>query len=723
MTKLRIKIGLLSDLCCHSGEVYNTTVDADVVYDSYGIPYIPAKRIKGCIREAALELKDLGLISNYDAIFGKEGNDESLFTLSNAKINKYDEVVNAINAFAQEKDEDNKVKEKNKDIVEQQKVLQQYTYIRTQTAVNFDTGSAIKNSLRTIRVVKSGQIFNADCDFKGNRTQLEEFKNAISIVKHMGVSRTRGLGLVNLTVEEIDEEDVKHVNIEKKNLYENNEIEYTIKLESPIICKSSEGNQAKSEDYIAGSKILGVIAGSMGKDEYRSIMNDITVSNAYIASNNKRTNPGRNSWQKIKNQKYVDGEMELTDMIYFDESDGEQRSPANIKYISEDGTVKSVDTEISYHHQRPIDKSIGRATDSSGSFYQLGSICEGQVFKGYIRANKEVAEKVIDSISKLGNVRIGYGKNSEFGQVQFTLDAVKEVKENPQIIKDVDLLLASDLIVYNDNGMLVADIETLEKYLRDFFDCDDIKINKPFLSYSTIGGFNVTWRSRKPIFTALAKGSVMQLHSDKGFDASLNYHYFMAERTSEGYGEFILEESKKENKTITTKKDLAITELNEISDVKIKDYSIIHDLLKKECLKIVDEKIRGIVMELGTIDNPALSKIRLLFRNSEIDKEDDHPYLTTYRECKQLNSCNKEKCLKLLEKVHVRCKETSLPDDEKEFVKHDLLDEAEEQIKNEYWQMFELNWNEKEKYHYLYNSYITELKNVNKKGVQINGND
>ena len=54
---MKITIKLLSDLCTCSGETYNSDVDMDVVYDENGIPYIPAKRIKGCIREAAHEMK------------------------------------------------------------------------------------------------------------------------------------------------------------------------------------------------------------------------------------------------------------------------------------------------------------------------------------------------------------------------------------------------------------------------------------------------------------------------------------------------------------------------------------------------------------------------------------------------------------------------------------------------------------------------------------------
>lgn len=151
---MEISIKLLSDLCCYSGEVYNTTVDTDVVYDDYGLPYIPAKRLKGCIREAALELYEMGLLPHYNAIFGKEGSDASAFTISNAKLKDYEKIVNGLNQF------------KDADYVNQQKVLSLYTYLRTQTAVDTNTGTAIENSLRTLRVLKKGLIFYADVDLK-----------------------------------------------------------------------------------------------------------------------------------------------------------------------------------------------------------------------------------------------------------------------------------------------------------------------------------------------------------------------------------------------------------------------------------------------------------------------------------------------------------------------------------------------------------------------------
>ena len=56
-----ITINLLSDLAVGAGESYQSGVDQDIVYDDFGFPYIPAKRLKGCIRESALELVDMGM--------------------------------------------------------------------------------------------------------------------------------------------------------------------------------------------------------------------------------------------------------------------------------------------------------------------------------------------------------------------------------------------------------------------------------------------------------------------------------------------------------------------------------------------------------------------------------------------------------------------------------------------------------------------------------------
>ena len=215
---MKIRIELLSDLCTTSGETYNSLVDTDITYDEYGIPYIPAKRIKGCIREAALELMEFGIINKekYDEVFGSEGDNKSSFWISNARLHNYDAYIKDINNFG------------HKEITRPQNVIQRFTYMRTQTSVDSHTGVAKENSLRTMRVIKKGLVFEAECGKLSDSFDVNVVKESVSLVKHIGISRTRGLGLVNMSLQDsecVQKED-NHVQITKQELGENNRIYY-----------------------------------------------------------------------------------------------------------------------------------------------------------------------------------------------------------------------------------------------------------------------------------------------------------------------------------------------------------------------------------------------------------------------------------------------------------------------------------------------------------------
>lgn len=128
-------------------------------------------------------------------------------------------------------------------------------------------------------------------------------------------------------------------------------------------------------------------------------------------------------------------------MLYDADIENKQMSPAGIDYISADGEVADVTTEISYHHQRPQDKSIGRATgkEDGSSFYQLCSISAGQVFAGYIYANKTQAESILNALEGAGHIRMGYGKSSEFGAVDLVVDEVQTEDQGPEVVHEATL--------------------------------------------------------------------------------------------------------------------------------------------------------------------------------------------------------------------------------------------------------------------------------------------
>ena len=711
---MKLYIKLLSDMCTYSGETYNSIVDIDVVYDVHGIPYIPAKRIKGCIREAALELLEFGLISRekYEKLFGKEGNQQSGFSLSNAYLKEHAALVAVAEHF------------KKNGLAAPQNVLDQYTDVRTQTAVDLETGVADKNSLRTIRVIRRGLEFEAECNpGKNVDAELQKLLElAVSLVKHMGVSRSRGLGLVEMKLDSTGEIDTKgthkHVLITKEQLKEKNKISYRITLKSTMVCKSPQGNQAQTQDYIAGSKVLGLLAGALGREAYLDLMENhgIRVSNAYIMNGEKRCMPARLSMQKQKDQSYDDeGKMLIKDMLYDPDVTGKQMTPAGVAYMDADRHTASVVTEISYHHQRPADKSVGRATGEDGSgFYQLCGISAGQTFGGSIYADKVCAEKILEAVNVLGEVRMGYGKSSEFGAVDFVLYDVEPFDEQSQsMMHDAVLTLGSDVILYNEYGMPSTEINVLKNCLEAVTGVDDLELTHPFLDFALIGGFNVTWQRSKPEFHALGKGSAFLVHSDKGFDAERLRSQFIGERTAEGYGELILTPAEASADVCIYKRtDDTLENAEEAIRNKLiageETGRILQQLLQTEFARQMEESVRNRlkaaleenqdmftekeeknqkrVVKRGL--NASVAKLRAIFKNE-----------TSYQEMKDQADAIEDR------KKREICQDILTLVDPKQ-----LAAEVSEKINDLYQIPFTSQWDETTLYKNIYRIYLIELK-------------
>ena len=99
-----LKIELLSGTNPGSGEGWAGLIDSDVVFDDYGIPFIPARRIKGILREnamdivAALESSSSESAKNINEklikkLFGKQGQEHSApLAIRNAYLEEYQDI-------------------------------------------------------------------------------------------------------------------------------------------------------------------------------------------------------------------------------------------------------------------------------------------------------------------------------------------------------------------------------------------------------------------------------------------------------------------------------------------------------------------------------------------------------------------------------------------------------------------------------------------------------
>ena len=175
--KYKLTITLKSDLCVGSGYSYARVIDSDICYDDLGIPYIPAKRLKGCLREAAElignAVADTGgenapqpeeqsgaqsgartkaqAEAQIEALFGKAGADAAtgLF-LENAYIEDYGEIRREIEQLGKEF----------RRYITPQSILEQFTAVKAQTKIE-KNGAAKDNSLRYTRTVSHYSPFGS----------------------------------------------------------------------------------------------------------------------------------------------------------------------------------------------------------------------------------------------------------------------------------------------------------------------------------------------------------------------------------------------------------------------------------------------------------------------------------------------------------------------------------------------------------------------------------
>lgn len=515
MGNYRLEITLLSDLCVADGSSYASMLDTDICYDSYGFPYIPARRIKGCLRECALELKEWGKDIAIKALFGEEGYKGAKVRIGNAYIRNYASMKAEV--------------EKNKEhiVFHPQNVLNQFSYIRTQTSLDYETGVAEEGSLRTMRVANKGLVFEAEITIE--EAYKEEFVACCHVLTEMGLARTRGLGDVSVRlIEAIAKEPIGHAWLVEDANY----LEYVLRVEEPIIVNTA--------DYIEGSKMLGILISGMKTND----IGDLVCSNAYIGKSEVRYTEVPACYYAIKNNKqtFVN---QIIDSEHVDT--GIQLNRMKHAYVTKiDGKLEraAVEVEERYHHRRPEDKSIGRARESAEKdsvFYKMSSISSGQEFYGYIKGSAEQIKEIYAYITQKNEFYIGKSKNSEYGKSSITILNTQSQKEHQVSCSEFIVKLEAPAIVYSDKAFYSVQVDDLVKEVNATLGLHtEVKPYRTYLNYVTLGGYNVTWRARKPMIEAFDKGSVLHYKFDTPVTLTTNNGCHIGERFHEGYGEISL---------------------------------------------------------------------------------------------------------------------------------------------------------------------------------------
>ena len=195
-----LQITLQSPLTSAAGEGRVGLVDRDIAFDNLGLPILPGRRIKGLWREAYSDVVDAGTLCGSklicpERIFGKVGQnpdkDDVCIHVGNAELHKPKAsfVKEWLKYFQHPGVESN---------LHPDDVMQHFTAVRAQTSIDRQTGTALENTYRLTRNLKTGLVFWAPVRFlePPDAEILTALVLGAAALQHMGTARTRGLGKV-----------------------------------------------------------------------------------------------------------------------------------------------------------------------------------------------------------------------------------------------------------------------------------------------------------------------------------------------------------------------------------------------------------------------------------------------------------------------------------------------------------------------------------------------
>lgn len=199
MEEYTLKVKLVSPALTASGEGFGATIDTDIVFDETGLPYIPAKRIKGCLLDSAREVEEMFNKSEITypfyikKTFGIVGTRTSApVYFSNLYIEDYAKNKEWLNYFLES--------DKYKAVLSKDRILGTFTQVRRQTAIG-DKGVTKEHSLRTARVLNKGTCFFGDIR---TADKDDDIINTLILAclnfRHMGTMRNKGFGEIKCSL-------------------------------------------------------------------------------------------------------------------------------------------------------------------------------------------------------------------------------------------------------------------------------------------------------------------------------------------------------------------------------------------------------------------------------------------------------------------------------------------------------------------------------------------
>lgn len=674
--KRKLRIELKSDLSSGSGYSYAGLIDSDITYNQYGIPVILGRRLKGCMREAADSvLYSLVTAEDVKKIFGEGKNNQAkglmignAFPVNALRVGEEIDHINTSN-----------VDKAFRKYVTQKEILDAYTSVKAQTAIDKDSQTAMDNSLRYTRIVNDVSpidgktlVFEADIEFDNKEIDYKLEKKLEKIVKatrNIGQNRNRGLGSVKCELIKENVSETPYIVKSEDDGSGKRVIPFIIRNVQPLMMSGMNDNASLS--HIPGQVVLGALAGkylSVNKlkgDAFENptfrklFLSGETIFTDLVPYKNGRVYYPAPLFVNIlkKSKKYVNAEYmnQVIDQIHKERNSGESEHTyeknvitydfapvdGNVgkklsgKYLylgkNNDVSVYETATDLVYHHSHR-----GMRNGKKGILYPLEVIREQQYFAGRIIVPKEL-EKTLRGLLRDGILRLGKSKSAQYGKCEIVTDMNNPFDINSKLTipanTAVMVQLISDAVFVGEQDYTV-EYSTVKKQIAGQlkFNAQNASESKEFHDMMEIGevaGYQTQWNLRKAPIPVVKAGSVFVFETKTNI--SLAGAGFIGERNHEGFGEYrivILSGNTDDYKMTLLNSSPELAGADQIK-ADNKPFKVLYPIIKDRILDHMREKIRLRALQRNRIRLSAthVGKMTLMLNESlEGDKTSESAF-------------------------------------------------------------------------------------------------
>lgn len=584
----RIRLTMTSDWHVGSGMGRPGNVDRLITRDADGLPFVPAKTLRGIWRDACERLchgLDDGQVGEWsrwvDLLFGSQ----PALGLNDPTGRHGDPAQAPLESAVQIRSARIPCRLREQLRRVDPRIRQAMTFVRPGVKIDRRSGSAQTDYLRFEEVARKGTTLEAKCQLQVSESMREAASALLTasakLVERLGGKRRRGLGCCRLEVLDVDANEAidwlernqsppewsprvdTGVSSDSSLVVSKDDpwcsVPLVLTLQGPLaISYRTTGNVVETLDFVPGSYLLPHVSRTLrglGIDVHAAIgAGDVCVLPAYLEVDGERGQPVPFALFAPKGGRGLEDREKIVNQLLRSIPDEPQYKQLRDGYLSSMPTKAYRSPMTVQTHNTVHDATQRPTSESGGGVYSYEAIAPSDqgkpvIFRSALHLRKSIAERLPpDWWTKLeGDLALGRSKKDDYGSVTLKTGKLKPLESLAEVDgQELYIWLVSDMLIRNDRlraeptaSCLAEELSRLLEVSASVRKSSDGKLDE-LVRIRRLDTWHVGWGLPRPSFISLQAGSCMVFLVDGVIDPT-KLHQLEAggigERTAEGYGQ------------------------------------------------------------------------------------------------------------------------------------------------------------------------------------------